>query len=87
MIDLVRIFHALSNSIRVDILLIISNKNLTAGEIASHFKLEKATISYHLSLLKMSKLITSSRHKNYIYYSINRDTFVGVIGWLDKFRI
>ena len=68
-------------------LLIISNKNLTAGEIASHFKLEKATISYHLSLLKMSKLITSSRHKNYIYYSINRDTFVEVIGWLDKFRI
>ena len=87
MIDLVRIFHALSNSIRVDILLIISNKNLTAGEIASHFKLEKATISYHLSLLEMSKLITSSRHKNYIYYSINRDTFVEVIGWLDKFRI
>lgn len=52
MIDLVRIFDSLSNPIRMDILLIISNKNLTAGEIASHFKLEKATISYHLSLLK-----------------------------------
>ena len=34
MIDLVRIFDSLSNPIRMDILLIISNKNLTAGEIA-----------------------------------------------------
>lgn len=85
MIDLVRIFDSLSNPIRMDILLIISNKNLTAGEIASHFKLEKATISYHPSLLKKSKLITDSRYKNYIYYSINRDTFVEVIRWLDKF--
>lgn len=85
MIDLVRIFDSLSNPIRMDILLIISNKNLTAGEIASHFKLEKAIISYHLSLLKKSKLITDSRYKNYIYYSINRDTFVEVIRWLDKF--
>lgn len=85
MIDLVSIFDSLSNTIRMDILLIISNKNLTAGEIASHFKLEKATISYHLSLLKKSKLITDSRYKNYIYYSINRDTFVEVIRWLDKF--
>ena len=37
MIDLVRIFDSLSNPIRMDILLIIFNKNLTAGEIASHF--------------------------------------------------
>ena len=69
MIDLIRIFDSLSNPIRMDILLIIYKKNLTAGEIASHFKLEKATISYHLSLLKKSKLITESRYKNFIYHA------------------
>lgn len=84
MIDFVIIFNALSSQIRMDILLLLSNKDLTAGEISNHFKLEKATISYHLSVLKISNLITSRRHKNYIFYSINKDIFVKVIRWLDE---
>ena len=45
-------FKALSNPIRRDILDLLKLGQLSAGEISSHFELEGATISHHLSVFK-----------------------------------
>lgn len=45
-------FKALSHPIRREILTLLKEKSLIAGEIASHFDLAGATISHHLSILK-----------------------------------
>ena len=50
-------FKAFSDPIRREILLLLKNKSMSAGEIAENFEITSATISYHLSLLKKLELI------------------------------
>ena len=45
-------FKALSDPIRREILVMLKDKKMSAGEIASNFNMTNATISYHLSQLK-----------------------------------
>ena len=63
-------FKAFSDPIRREILLLLKNKSMSAGEIAENFEITSATISYHLSLLKKSELIRERKVKNFIYYFI-----------------
>ena len=45
-------FKALSHPIRREILNLLKEKSLTAGEISEQFDVAWATISHHLSILK-----------------------------------
>ncbi|CAI3667313.1 putative autorepressor SdpR (fragment) [Clostridium neonatale] len=60
-------FKALSDPIRREILVMLKDKKMSAGEIASNFNMTNATISYHLSQLKKANLIIESKYKNFIY--------------------
>lgn len=53
-------FHALSNPTRREILMRLSQKPHSAGEIAGYFQITPASISYHLSLLLGSGEINHS---------------------------
>lgn len=72
-------FKALSDPIRREILVMLKDKKMSAGEIASNFNMTNATISYHLSQLKKANLIIESKYKNFIYYEINISVFEEVI--------
>ena len=61
-------FKALSDPIRREILELLKNGRLSAGDIGSQFDMTGATISYHLSILKKADLVRESREKNFIYY-------------------
>ena len=50
-------FKALSDPARRDILEMLREGRLSAGEIASKFDMTGATISYHLSILKKADLV------------------------------
>lgn len=45
-------FKALGAPVRRDILSLLKKGKMSAGDIASHFDMSQATVSYHLSLLK-----------------------------------
>ena len=49
-------FKALSDPVRRDILTLLKDGRMSAGDIASHFDMTGATISYHLKLLKQALL-------------------------------
>ena len=51
-------FKALSDPVRRDILEMLKNGKLSAGEIVQKFEMTGATISYHLSILKKAELVT-----------------------------
>lgn len=76
---------ALSDPIRRDILNLLKNGRLSAGDIANHFDLSQATVSHHLSLLKKAGLIVETKYKNYRYYDINVSVFEEVMLWLSQF--
>ena len=67
-------FKALSDPVRREILVLLKDGKLSAGEIAGCFEMTQATVSYHLSKLKQADLIFENKYKNYIYYEINRSS-------------
>ena len=79
-------FKALSDPIRREILTLLKNGRLSAGEIGSHFEMAGATISYHLSILKKAGLIFESKEKNYIYYTLNTSVVEEVMLWLSELK-
>ena len=78
-------FKALSDPVRREILLLLKDQTLSAGEIAKHLKMTQATVSYHLSKLKQADLIFENKYKNYIYYELNTSVLEEVILWLSQF--
>ncbi|PWM98215.1 autorepressor SdpR family transcription factor [Massilioclostridium coli] len=79
-------FKALSDPVRRQILVLLKNGKLTAGEIASQFDMTHATISYHLSQLKKADLVLESKYKNFIYYEMNVSVLEEIILWISQFN-
>ena len=79
-------FKALSDPARRDILEMLKNKPLSAGEIAKQFDMTQATVSYHLKVLKKADLIRENRKKNFIYYELNLSILDETIMWISKLR-
>lgn len=78
-------FKALSDPVRRDILVMLKEGKMTAGEIAQRFDLTNATVSYHLSQLKKADLLFETKVKNYIYYELNISVFEEVMLWISQF--
>ena len=64
-------FKALSDPVRREVLEILKQGPMSAGDIGAHFDMTGATISYHLKVLKQADLVFETREKNYIYYQLN----------------
>ena len=73
---------AISDPIRRDILEMLKEERKSAGEISKAFSLTNATVSYHLSQLKKTKLITETKYKNFIYYELNVSVFEEILVWI-----
>lgn len=76
------IFKALNDATRREILDLLKEKNLTAGEIANQFNISKPSISHHLDLLRQAGLVVSVKEGQYIYYSINTTVMDEVVKWI-----
>ncbi len=77
---------ALGDPARREILNMLKNGSMTAGDIAAHFDMAGASVSYHLSQLKNAGLIFEKREKNYIYYSLNASVLEEVLLWLQELK-
>ena len=78
-------FKALSDPVRREILTMLKENKLSAGEIASKFDMTQATVSYHLSQLKKAELIREHKQKNFIFYELNASVFEEIMLWLSQF--
>ena len=63
--------RALSDPIRREILNLLKQGRMSAGDIADHFPVTGASISRHLSVLKEAELIRDTREGKFIYYDLN----------------
>lgn len=75
------IFKALSDPTRRQILKLLQNGDMSAGEIAECFDISKPSISHHLNILKQGNLVQDVRKGQNIYYSINTTVFQELIAW------
>ena len=76
-----QVFRALNDATRREILNLLKEKDLTAGEIADHFNISKPSISHHLDKLKQADLVTFEKKGQFIYYSLNTTILDDVVTW------
>lgn len=74
-------FRALADPSRREILRLLGNGDLTAGEIADHFDMTKPSISHHLNILKTAGLIEDEREGQFIRYSLNTTVLEQLVQW------
>ena len=79
-------FKALSDPARREILLMLRNGKMSAGDIGSHFDMTGATVSYHLSVLKKADLVYETKQKNFVFYELNTSVFEEIMLWLAQFK-
>ena len=79
------IFKVLADEQRRDILVMLKNGRLSAGEIAEALNITPAALSYHLKQLKGADLVMEYKQKNFIYYEINATVFEELILWIKQF--
>ncbi len=79
------IFKVLADGQRREILTMLKDGRMNAGEIAEQLKVTPAALSYHLKLLKAADLIEEYKEKNFIYYEINTTVFDELIMWVNQF--
>ncbi len=78
------VFKALNDPIRREILELLKEKDMNAGEIADHFHITKPSISHHLDLLRQANLVSSEKNGQFIIYSLNQTVLEEIIQWLMK---
>ena len=69
------VWSALSDATRREILTMLRDGDMTAGEIADRFALSKPTVSHHLNILKQAGLITGEKRAQTITYRLNTTVF------------
>lgn len=78
-------FKALSDPTRRRILELLSERNMTAGDIAECFNISKPSISHHLNSLKSADLVIAVREGQNIVYSLNTTVFQELTKWFYDF--
>ena len=73
---------ALADPIRREILNLLKNGRMSAGEITEHFPVTGASISRHLSVLKDADLIRDSREGKFIFYELNTSVLEEIMLWI-----
>ena len=68
-----KVFAALASTPRRKILAYLSAVDLTAGEIASRFRMSKPAISKHLQILENAGLIRGEKRGQFVHYSLVRE--------------
>ena len=73
-------FTALSDPTRREILRLLREQDMTAGEICEQFDLARSTLSGHFTVLKHAGLIVAEKSGTTITYSLNLSAVESLLG-------
>lgn len=78
--------QALADPTRREILNLLKQSRMSAGEISNHFLISGAAVSRHLSVLKEADLIRDEREGKYIYYELNATVLEEILLWISELK-
>lgn len=81
--DVVKISKALSDKNRVEIIKLLSEEELCACHLLSHFEIAQSTLSHHMKQLTDSGLVKVNKEGKWSYYSINTEIVEEFKNFLD----
>ena len=77
---------ALSDPVRREILEMLRQGRMSAGDISDRFEITSAAISRHLSVLKDADLIRDTREGKYIFYELNASVLEEIMLWVSNLK-
>ena len=77
---------ALSDPVRREILGLLKEGRMAAGDISGHFDITDAAISRHLSVLKEADLIRDTREGKFIFYDLNTSVREDLLLWISDLK-
>lgn len=77
-----KVFKALADPTRRRILQLLNKGEMSAGDLAAHFKISAPSMSHHFNVLKAADLISQRREAQTIYYTLNTTVFQDLISIL-----
>lgn len=78
--------QALADPTRREILNLLKQSRMSAGEISNHFSISGAAVSRHLSVLKEADLIRDEREGKYFYYELNATVLEEILLWISELK-
>jgi len=82
------IYKALADPTRRRILELLREREMSAGEIAEHFKVSKPTLSGHFNVLRAAGLVEAERSGTTITYRLNITVLEeALMALFDAFRL
>ena len=78
--------HALADPTRREILNLLKQSRMSAGDIVKNFSVSGAAISRHLSVLKEAGLIRDEREWKFIYYELNTTVLEEIMLWMSELK-
>lgn len=77
-----QVFKALKDGTRRQILQLLREGDLTAGQIADEFSISRPSISHHLDILKRADLISVERKGQFLHYRLNTTVVEELLRWV-----
>ena len=78
--------RALADPTRREILNLLKQGRMSAGEIVDRFPVTGASISRHLSVLKEADLFRDTREGKFIYYDLNASVLEEILLWVSELK-
>jgi ArsR family transcriptional regulator len=75
-------FKAIADPARREILRLLRQGEMTAGDLAAHFDMSKPTMSHHFAVLAEADLISRRREGQTIWYGLNTTVLQDVVAWM-----
>ena len=73
--ELAQAFRLLSDETRLKIVFYLARQEQNVGSLCKILKLAQPTVSHHLGLLRMGRLIINRRNGKQVIYSLNTEMF------------
>ena len=79
------VFQAISDPVRREIILLLSQKNLTLNGVTENFNISRPAISKHVRILEECGLVTINQQGRERYCKVNPEPLNEVYDWLSYF--
>jgi len=79
------IFQALAHPTRIAIMELLTEGELSAGELIEKLGMEQANVSQHLAVLRAKQLVVNRKSGNQVFYSVRDPIIIKVLELMRRY--
>jgi DNA-binding transcriptional ArsR family regulator len=84
--QLVKVFKALSNNVRLEILSLLAEGPLCVNALVNQLNVSQPAVSQHLRILENAELVRGNKMGYWVHYSLVPESFAECLSFLEKLQ-